>query len=246
MGGHDPYKTFARRYDAFGPRLPSRTKFFETLFAKHGVKRILDCARGTGTDLLLFQSMGVDVVGSDASDAMLDVARERVAAAGANASLHCMDFRCLPERIDETFDAVVCLSTSLPHVHEDSEILKALRSMRGVLREGGILVLDQGMTDRQWSEQPRFVPAVNTPELSRLMAIDYGEETFTVHVLDFAEVREGRAFHHDTFVYRRLLADDYVRLLGQAGFGSISAFGGFDFEPYSKTESRRLIVVAER
>ncbi|GEM_PF-1627790 len=74
--------------------------------------------------------------------------------------------------------------------------------MRDVLREDGILVLDQGMTDRQWTEKPRFIPAINTSELCRLMAIDYAEEAFTVHVIDFVDEGVERAFHHDAFVYR--------------------------------------------
>lgn len=118
--------------------------------------------------------------------------------------------------------------------------------MRHVLREDGILVLDQGMTDRQWGEKPRFMPVVNTAELCRLMAIDYAENTFTVHVIDFADEGLERAFHHDAFVYRRLLRDDYERFLREDGFREVTFYGGFEFETYSKAASRRLIVVAER
>lgn len=242
----DAYRGFAERYDAFRTDAPERRDYFESLFRAHNVRRVLDCACGTGRDLLLFETMGIGVVGSDLSGAMLSRARETIEEASKAIPLLQADFRELPGRIDGPFDAVVCLSTSLPHLHEDAALLKALESMRGVLRDGGILVLDQGMTDRQWSERPQFIPAVNTPELSRLMAIDYADETFTVHVLDFSGSEAERAFHHDQFVYRRLLRDDYERLLREAGFSSIDFAGGFNGEPYKRDESRRLIVVAIR
>lgn len=246
MANIDPYRGFAARYSTLRHESPERTAFFKTLFDSDGVRRILDCACGTGEDLLLFSSLGVDVAGSDLSEAMLALAKEKLAAAGVEVPLVRTDFRELPKHFDEPFDAAVCLSTSLPHLHEDEEILKALDSMRSVLREGGLLVLDQGMTDRQWAEKPHFIPAVNTAEFCRLMAIDYSDEEFTVHVIDFADDGGERAFHHDIFVYRRLLRDDYANLLREAGFRAPRFYGGFSFEPYSKTGSRRLIVVAER
>lgn len=197
MRTHDPYGDFAARYDAFPAEGAQREAFLRELFRRHDVKRLLDCACGTGRDLL-------------------------------------------------SFDAVVCLSASLPHLQEDGELVRALACMREVLRSCGILVLDQGMTDRQWAEKPRFVPAVNTPELSRLMAIDYGETTFTVRVLDFVGEAGQRSFHPDAFTYWRLLGDDYVRLIRGAGFAGVELLGGFDGGVYDRGESRRLIVVAKR
>jgi glycine/sarcosine N-methyltransferase len=246
MAGADPYLSFAARYDAFRTDAPGRRAFFERLFVRHHVRRVLDCACGTGDDLLLFRSLGLRVEGSDLSDAMLALAGAKLADTNAEIPLVRADFRDLPEQFADSFDAVVCLSTSLPHLLDEAEILRALASMHDALRENGILVLDQGMTDRQWAERPRFMPAVNTSALCRLMAIDYAEDTFTVHVIDFADEGLERAFHHDAFVYRRLLRDDYERLLLQSGFREATFYGGFEFETYSKAASRRLIVVAER
>jgi len=245
MHRQDPYRSFASRYDAFEGRSDLRASFFEALFREHQVLSLLDCACGTGNDLLLFDSLGFDVVGSDLSESMVAEARRKIEVAGAEIALAVADFRELETHFDEPFDAVTCLSTSLPHLLEEAEIVRALRSMRAVLRPGGILVLDQGMTDRQWEAKPRFLPAINTPNLSRLMAIDYGDETFTVHVLDFAGGENERTFHHDTFIYRRLLGDDYLRVLEDAGFRLIRLLGGFDGAPYSRNESPRLIAVAE-
>ena len=143
-------------------------------------------------------------------------------------------------------DAVVCLSTSLPHLQEHEEILRALQSMRGVLRDGGILVVDQGMTDRQWMERPRFLPAMQSRDLSRLLAIDYGETAFTVYAIDFVHQESVTAFHVDRFDDRTFLGEDNEMLLRRAGFAEVTFFGGFEEEPYDPVKSRRLICVVVR
>jgi len=250
VNDQDPYVDFAARYDAFERGAEgdhaARDAFFRELFADHGVRSILDCACGTGSDLLRFRSLGLDVTGSDVSEAMLDETRRKLAEAGEKVPLLQTDFRRLVDHFPVPFDAVACLSTSLPHLHEDAEILRALRSMRDVLREGGVLVIDQGMTDRQWMERRRFFPVVQTADLSRLMVIDYAEEAFTIHVVDFVHRSNESAFHVDRFTYRKLLRDDYVRLLEVAGFRSVRLYGSFGFDAYDPDESRRLIVVAVR
>jgi len=48
----DNYEGFAGRYDWMKKRDPVRRQFFRELFAEHSVTRILDCACGTGRDLL--------------------------------------------------------------------------------------------------------------------------------------------------------------------------------------------------
>jgi glycine/sarcosine N-methyltransferase len=246
----DPYRDFAERYDAFdaasSANAPNRKAFFRTLFEQRGVRRVLDCACGTGSDLLLFHSLGCAVVGSDLSEAMLAQAREKLEQAGVKIPLVRADFRELPFSSAEPFDAVTCLSTSLPHLLDDAELGRALSSIRAVLRDRGVLILDQGLTDRQLAERPRFIPVVNTNELSRVMVLDYGDRTVDIHVLDLIHRGAESAFHVDSFTYRILLRDDYGRLLREAGFRDVSFYGGLAFEPYSRTESGRLILVAER
>ena len=47
--------------------MSKETGFFERLFSENQVKRVLDCACGTGHELLIFHSLGCETVGSDLS-----------------------------------------------------------------------------------------------------------------------------------------------------------------------------------
>ena len=49
----DAYADFAERYDWMKQEDPTRTEFFRRLFSRHRVRTLLDCACGTGRDLIL-------------------------------------------------------------------------------------------------------------------------------------------------------------------------------------------------
>ena len=78
----DLYQGFAERYDLTVSRWdefdPAVARFYRRLFAKNGVRTVLDCACGTGRHLLLFHSLGCQVWGSDVSESMLAQARKEV------------------------------------------------------------------------------------------------------------------------------------------------------------------------
>jgi len=246
----DPYARFAQRYDRFfgefGQHAPDHAAFFRTVFRAYQVHKILDCACGTGHDLHLFKTLGYEVYGSDASEAMLAKARENLSSRGLDVPLKQVDFRELPQHFDTHFDAVVCLSTSLPHLLEEAQILQTLESMRAVLRDGGILVLTQGLCDRQLRERPRYIPVIQTRDFSRLFVMEYAAETLTIDILDLLHTEQEHAFDVASVTYRIVLHADYERLLGQARFAERHYYGGYSLEPYDKEHSSRLIIVARR
>jgi glycine/sarcosine N-methyltransferase len=245
----DLYGGIAERYDLFhgefGQHNPKEVEFYRQLFAQQGVQTVLDCACGTGRHLHLFHSLGQEVVGSDISASMLAQARKNLAARDLQIPLHRVDYRDLPQHFHRRFDAVVCLSSSILHMPDDDQVLRALRSMRGVLREGGLLVLTQGTTDRQWTEKPRFILAVNTRDFSRLFVIDYVGAGARYNVLDIHHNEEIDELQTWSIEYpRMLLKDDQEELLKAAGFEMINFYGSYRFEPYDKASSERLIAVA--
>ena len=247
----DTYHDFADRYDLFFDEFsrhrPGEVEFYRRLFAEHDVKEVLDCACGTGHDLVMFDALGVEVFGSDLSAAMLEQARKNLAERGRDIPLAGVDYRELPDRYTERFDAVLCLSTSILEAGDQSEILRALRSMHGALRSEGLLVLSQGTTDKQWEAKPRFVPVVNRPDFSRVLAVDYLGRGARYNVLDLFH----GADRNELVVWSReyplmLLRDDYQALLETAGFGEIHFYGSYVFEAYDKTRSDILLAVAKK
>lgn len=241
----DTYEDLAERYDWMKEENPVRQEFFRQLFAEHNVARVLDCACGTGRDLIMFHSLGIQAFGSDLSDAMLTQARKNLAHVQIDLPIQKVDYRDLPSHWDTEFDAVVCLDNSINEPCEDAETLRALRSMKAVLRTGGILVFDQGQTDASMRNPPRFASIVNNRDFTRFFVIDYAGDVQTVHIFDFIHTQVSRDFQHVTVRLRIRLQDSWDQVLREAGFVEVEFFGDWDWTPYNKELSRRLIAVAK-
>lgn len=246
---NDEYIDFADKYDLFyrefGKHDTKVKNFYEKLFNEKQVKSVLDCACGTGHDLILFKSLGCKVVGSDISESMLARAKKNLIENGLNIPLIQLDYRDLPQNFYKKFDAVVCLSSSIFHMPDNREVKKALSSMHQVLRESGILILTQGTTDKQWKEKPRFIIAVNEKDFSRLFVIDYIKKGAIYNVLDIFHSKSKSELKVWSVIYPNiLLKDDYKRLLKESGFKKINFYGNYNFEKYNKKKSNLLITVA--
>lgn len=240
----DPFAHFASRYDLMPERGEVRKEFLRKIIDQYGLMDILDCACGTGNDLMILHSLGARVTGSDVSPAMLKIASEKLRSENINVPLHNIDFRELAGRFNTLFDAVLCLSTSLPQLSDEDAVLMALKSIHSALKRDGILVITQGMSDKNYNSRDRFLPLVNTRDFSRIMVIDYFESTWDANIIDVIHDEKDSSFNVYNFKYLKLLKDDYLRLLKEAGFRETVFYGNFEFEPYSKESSEYLIIVA--
>ena len=126
-------------------------------------------------------------------------------------------------------------------------MLRAFKSMREVLRDGGILVLTQGITNKRWKEKPRFILTINTKDFSRLFVIDYFPLRARYNILDIFHSKESRDFKVWSIEYAQiLLKDDQDRLLKMSGFRTVDFYGTYQFDTYEKETSSRLITVTHK
>jgi SAM-dependent methyltransferase len=109
--------------------------------------RVLDCSCGTGQLAVGLAGLGLEVVATDASDAMVRRTAELAEKFGAAVRTVRADWRELPDHFDDaTFDVVFCVGNSLHHAVGAEGRVAALESMSRLLRRGGRLVL----TSRTW------------------------------------------------------------------------------------------------
>jgi glycine/sarcosine N-methyltransferase len=243
----DAYVDFADRYDLpYGSAAQpdwDMVEFFRTVFAQNGVKRVLDCACGTGRHLQMLRDLGCEVYGSDVSPSMLEQAQINLAADNVKVQLRQADYRCLPENFNEHFDAEICLG-AIGYMQDEVQFLKAFESMGGVLREDGILVLTVIPSDRQWKEKPKFALAADKQECSRIFAMDYFAHKVRYNVLDLLRGSGGTELKIWSADLTVMLRDDQERLLKTSGFQRVEFFGGYDFSPYEKAASNQMITIA--
>jgi SAM-dependent methyltransferase len=143
--GMDMQSTFdmlADRYDLlidWPKRMAGDAHFLETLFKRKRVQRVADVACGTGHHAALFHAWGLDVEGSDISDAMLVQCRRLH---GEGNRLRWIQRSYVdPCSSPGSFDAVVCLGNSLLLAGSLSAAQGAIGEMIRAVRPGGIGVV---------------------------------------------------------------------------------------------------------
>ncbi|KOU69273.1 methyltransferase type 11 [Streptomyces sp. MMG1533] len=127
-----------------------------------GPQAILDCSCGIGTQAIGLALSGHRVVGSDLSPAAASRAAVEAAARGVRLPAAAADMRGLPFRA-AAFDVVVCADNSLPHLLSTHDVGAALRGMRRVLRDDGLLIISV----RDYDEARRTRPTSAPPQVSR-------------------------------------------------------------------------------
>ncbi|MBQ3892077.1 MAG: class I SAM-dependent methyltransferase [Mailhella sp.] len=120
--------------------------------------RILDCACGIGTQALGLARCGYAVTASDFSAGALAEARERARENGVQIRFERADFRALEEVFTEQFDIVLAMDNALPHMLTAEDLEKAVRSITGRVRQGGIFVASIRDYDSLLAARPPYSP----------------------------------------------------------------------------------------
>jgi glycine/sarcosine N-methyltransferase len=241
------FTEIARDYDRMFLRdIEADRSMLVTLFERYGVEAALDCACGTGVHTEILAREGYRVVGSDASEHMLEVASSKLSAAGLAVDLYESAWRELPGLVPGRYDAVICMGNSLALEPDGDAVVESLRGMYAMLNEGGVLLISNTNVDRQLAEKVGIEVVEPEPDCFLLLVKDYGERK-TTHRYFFIDTVSGEpSMKHYRFELLNLTAAKMESLTRLAGIDEFTFCGEKDFTPYSQYESERLIVVAEK
>ena len=131
------------------------------LFNEYGFNReahILDCACGIGTQAVGLAALGYHVTASDISDRELAEARTRAKEHGVSIRFEHADFCALSDTFAELFDIVIAMDNALPHMLSKEALERAVRSIAGRIRPGGIFAASIRDYDSLLSEKPPYSP----------------------------------------------------------------------------------------
>jgi ubiquinone/menaquinone biosynthesis C-methylase UbiE len=243
----DEYKILADVYDILNPKedVLAQKSFFETLVKKYSVLKVLDCACGTGWHLSMFHDMGLTCFGSDLSGEMLTMAKKNLE--GKYIPLKQEDFRMLENSWGDTYNMVVCLTTSLPHMLTDEDVVKALSSMYERVSDGGILLITNGITDSLLDTKPEFIPARELGNEAFYFVVEYPNEAqFTFHIIYVHKTGEGFEHLYTPLIYNAMRKSVLERCFAKTPFSSVEYFGDYELSPYENATSTHLIAVAHK
>jgi glycine/sarcosine N-methyltransferase len=243
----DSYKILAKDYDYINPKeeIFKQKDFFKKIINKYSVKTCLDCACGTGWHLFMLDRLGIKCFGSDLSPEMLTSARKNLK--GKNIPLQKEDFRNLSRSWKQKFDMLICLTTSLPHMLTDKDVIQALDSMHERLNQGGILVISNGITDSLLDEKPKFIPARIFKNQAFYFFFEYPSEKQVIfNILQVKKTKNSFTHTYAVMHYNAMRKSVLERCFDKTKFRKVNYYGNHDFTKYSVKNGKRLVVVAER
>lgn len=265
-------------YDALAPmfdvmtdwnaRLSSEGPFLKAVLEASGAGSVLDAACGSGGHALALAGWGYKAAGVDASPVMVEMARRKAAGARLDIPFAVAGFADLSDLVagrgeDDSslgvqrlapFDAVLCLGNSLPHLPTQADLIQALVGMAGVLKPGGLLVLQNLNYDLRWQKQPRWFAAQGGELDGRDVLVwrfaDYDQLSGQIafHIALFTKNEGGWQVAVHTTPHRPLFKDDLFSALAEAGFDAPRALARMSWptEIFDPNASPDLVVVANR
>ena len=143
-------KSYAAAYDALyaSKDYDAECRFIREAFARHGdgrIARVLDLGCGTGGHALRLAAAGLEVTGIDRSDAMIALARTKLAAHADTETRARVRFEVgdvVEARGTGEFDAAVMMFAVLGYITDTARVAALLKNVRSQLRRGGLFIAD--------------------------------------------------------------------------------------------------------
>ena len=199
---------------------------------------ILDCPCGFGRHSGVLAQAGYRVTGVDRSEVQLAEAERRCGTADWPRLVRA-DYRQLPFA-DASFDAVLCLFTSLGYLPREGDV-GVMSEFRRVLRPGGALVVETMHRDRlaRIFQARDWDPDDDGGVVLRERDFDIAAGTVSNHQVYIPAAGERISRR---FVVRVYTAGEWAAMAREAGFTRVECFGGWDGGPPSVTA--RLVLRA--
>jgi SAM-dependent methyltransferase len=208
---------------------------------------ILDCACGVGIDAVALARYGFKVYGSDDSESLVAEARKRSRQVGMEVPFMVCTWEELPRRFGERFELVLCTGNSISHCPDAEAMIRSLRAMREVLKDGGTLLLDSRNWEKLREQKPRLTVAERVVDRDGARCLPLYLWSFPArweepHVVEIALLflhPDGRVTHKlKRLEYRPFRLEEVVDRLSKAGFVDIRTDYAEDADRY-EIQARR-------
>ena len=181
--------------------------------------KVLDSSCGNGIQAAALKRNGINVIATDISKEMIKLTQEYAQKNNLLFPARQLSWEQLPDSFGDDFDVVFCYGNSISHSIDKMDMLKNIRSLYKVIKNGGKLVIDTRNWDKVIKENVRFVTSEVKEYVDKKYIFTYiwnlsgFDERSSVEIL-FIEIINGKEteciphrldftpFEHDEFVQR--------------------------------------------
>ena len=161
------YQSFAQVYDTFMDNIDydGWSAYLIGLLREYGIcdGLVLELGCGTGSMTERLAMAGYDMIGSDLSPDMLEIAMEKKDASGLNILYLLQDMREF--ELYGTVRAIVSVCDSMNYILEEEDLLQEFRLVNNYLDPGGMFIFDLNTT-KKYRDMGETTIAENREEAS--------------------------------------------------------------------------------
>lgn len=248
----DAYAPIAEFYDSEHDEFDDDIEWYVHLASVAG-PRVLEMGCGTGRLLAPLAAAGNQVVGVDASVAMLKRAKTRLHAAVARGEVRLVpgSMEDLPDAVTGAFDLVIIPLNGLLHIDEPDAQQRVLGEAARLLCPGGLVAIDvlhaipDALTafdgrvtyEGSWETEDGVTAKFSSRTIDWTNQIIASEVWYDVLDGDGALSR-----HRTAFPMRWVTPAEITLMLDAAGYVDVNLAGGYDGSPLSDMSDRMLVV----
>jgi glycine/sarcosine N-methyltransferase len=249
------YDSLSSDYDRFvnwQNRLSFELPFIIKQLNEIHAKSVLDTATGTGMHAIALAQLGYKATGADISAGMVQKARKNASSAGVEVQFEVAGFGSLAHTFGKhSFDTLLCLGNSLPHLMSRLELDSALLDFAACLKPGGLLLIQNRNFDAVMAHHERWMEPQSHTEtgaewfFQRFYDFD-PDGLLTFNMVTFKRENQGKWSQNvATSRLRPLLKDELVSALSEVGFASTFSYGNMNGDLFDPESSGNLVTLSK-
>ncbi len=243
------YEEIAEQYDdmtRFHERVHKETAMLKRWSDQYGFHTALDVACGTGIHAIAMASLGIQVVGTDISEAMLAKAKAHAEEFDVRVSWVHVSMQELHQKLHDKYQAIFCLGNSIPHLLQHSDLNATFKNFYDLLSPKGILAIQLLNYHRIFAEQNRIVGIHRQGEMEYIRFYDFQPDRIMFNLLTI-HFHGGTCTHSlsstPLYPYQR---GELEHELSKYGFTELKCYGDMQFQSFDEQGSSNLVIVGRK
>lgn len=250
------FERYAELYDIMYSEKPysDEAAFVHDCLNHYGESKVMDVlelACGTGSHSLEMEKYNYNIIATDASKTMIQVARSKADKVSSKVDYRIQDMRNLDIK-ESSFDAVICLFDSIGYAGENYDLKKVMSGVYDKLKPGGLFIFEFWHAAAMLSN---FDPVrvrrwkLDNGELLRISetSLDVRKQQAIVNYILY-EMRNDYTYTacNESHAVRYFSVPEMEEWLTVGGFIPLKWFSGFSREEYISMDSWHILAVARK
>jgi ubiquinone/menaquinone biosynthesis C-methylase UbiE len=243
------YDEIADEYDeitGLAGRVAQAEAFIKELGSRHPIASVLDIACGTGLYAILMAKAGIEAVGVDISQSMLDKAGQHAGEAAVTVQWTQASMQEVAARLDRQFDAVLCMGNSIPHLLDDDSLDAAIGGFVKMLRPGGVVAIQVLNYARILARAERIVEINRAADREYVRFCDFLGDTVRFNILEITWQGDRCEHRLHSSILRPYRADELSACLKVHGADNVTVYSGLGLERFEPAQSDTAVIVGTK